>query len=447
MRIGGAPGKRVLLVGSGGREHALAWKLHQSPRLARLFAAPGSAAIAEFAQCLPGDPTRPDEILSLCREFDITCVVIGPEAPLAAGLSDALSAAGIPTFGPGRDAARLESSKSFAKSFMRRTGIATARCESFDHPARAQDAAARLEFPVVIKADGLAAGKGVRICHTRREAMETIQDFMVARRLGEAGRRVLFEERLTGLETTVMAFCDGKNLRVLPPSRDHKRLQDSGRGPNTGGMGAFAPAFIPTDIWNRIETDILQRTLRGLQEEKIDYRGILYWGLMLTPEGPKVLEFNVRLGDPEAQAVLPLLRTDLLDLVEATVEGSLDRTPLELRTGYCVTIVLASEGYPFEPRTGRAITGLSALAELPGTAAFHAGTARTPEGAWVTAGGRVLDIAATGETLEQARSAAYDAAGKVSFPGMQFRTDIASTAIQPPPTPAREQARPAGSNR
>ena len=416
----------VLIVGSGGREHALAWKLSRSPRAPKLYALPGSDAIAALAERLSGDPLDPAAVVKACKERAVELVVIGPEAPLAAGVADALRASGIKVFGPGTTAAQLESSKAFAKDFLKRHRIPTAAFEVYDDPARAADAAAELPLPLVVKADGLAAGKGVRVCKTRREAIAAVQDFMLGATLGEAGKRVVIEECLQGPELSVLVLLDGKTYGLLPAARDHKRLLDRDEGPNTGGMGAYAPVpDADAVLLARVDREVLRPVVAGLKADGFDYRGVLYVGLMLTPQGPKVLEFNVRFGDPETQAILPLLESDLLDIVEACAQGTLERVNLETKPGSSLCVVLASQGYPDKPATGRRITGLDSEPD-PNVVVFHAGTRKTTAG-WLTAGGRVLNVVATGADLPQAREKAYAAAARIAFDGMRYRKDVATT--------------------
>ncbi|PCI37375.1 MAG: phosphoribosylamine--glycine ligase [Elusimicrobia bacterium] len=397
---------RVLLVGSGGREHALAWSISKSPKLTKLYASPGSDAISEFAEIVSGD--RPD----------VDLVIIGPEVPLAEGLADQLRGEGILVFGPNKDAARLESSKSFAKEFMVRHQIPTARSKTVNSLQEGKAALAEFTNGVVVKADGLAAGKGVIVCATREEAEAALT--------AKPAECLVLEEYLEGPEVSLLGLCDGKRFLALPTSSDHKRLLDGDRGPNTGGMGVIAPA----PAWNeamraRVESEIIQPTLLGLAKDGLDYRGLLYIGLMLTPEGPKVLEYNCRFGDPETQAVLPLLQSDLLQALAAAAGGDLSGE--ELRASGCaVTVVLASEGYPSKPISGRLISGLD-LEEL----VFHAGT-RNNGDHWITNGGRVLGVTGLGETHAQARERAYHAANKINFDGRQMRSDIGAAL----PTPA-----------
>ena len=420
----------VLLVGSGGREHALAWKLAQSRKLTRLFAAPGSPGIGEYADCVPIAADDHAGLLRFCAESRIAFAVIGPEAPLAAGLADALWAAGVPVFGPKQAAARLESSKAFAKDFMARHGVPAARSAVFTDPAEALKALPAFGLPVVVKADGLAAGKGVRVCATAAEADAAVADFMEGDALGGAGKTLLLEEFLVGRETTLMGFCDGISFLALPPSSDHKRLLDDDKGPNTGGMGVIAPTpEVTPEVLERIRREVTDKVLLGLQADKIDYRGILYCGIILTAAGPKVLEFNVRFGDPETQAVLPLLGSDLLDLMDATVRGNLSRRRLRW-SGASVTVVLASEGYPGAPRSGRTISGLETETP-PDVFLFHAGI-KSEQGVWKTAGGRVLGVTAAGGSVAEARDKAYAAARSIRFDGMHYRKDIGATAVRVP---------------
>ncbi|MBI5201956.1 MAG: phosphoribosylamine--glycine ligase [Elusimicrobia bacterium] len=415
---------RVLVVGSGGREHALLWKLSQSPRKPELFAAPGSTAIGKLADCHGVDPLNGPAMVELCKELKIDLVIVGPEAPLAAGLADGLEAFNIPVFGPSQEAAKLESSKAFAKDFMKRHGIPTAGYESFTDAARAADAAAELELPLVVKADGLAAGKGVRVCASRREAIEAVQDFMTKGAVGEAGQRVVLEKCLKGREASVLALVDGERYQVLPACRDHKRLKDKDEGPNTGGMGAYSPLpDFDEKLLETVRREVLDKFVKGIRADKLKYRGVVFVGLMLTEKGPQVLEFNVRFGDPETQTLMPLLECDLLDLLESCAKGRLSAAPIPVKKGASVCVVLASEGYPEKPITNRRIHGIEgAEAELD-VLVFHAGTRRTAEG-WMTNGGRVLNVVATGPDLARASTRAYAGARCVDFEGVHYRKDI-----------------------
>ncbi len=420
-----SPKLNVLIIGSGGREHALAWKCGQSPLLNKLFAIPGSDAIAALAECAPLDALNFDQIKAFCQEKKIGLVIVGPEGPLASGLADALRASGLKVFGPNQAAARLEYSKAFAKEFMRRHAIPTAGFEVFREAFRARSAAEAKRLPLVIKADGLAAGKGVFVCKTTNEALGAVTELMDAKSLGAAGKTLLIEDCLTGPELSLLFFCDGKDYRLLPSSRDHKRLKDNDEGLNTGGMGVFAPAPVDAKTMGRIKTEILDRIIMGLAAEKLDYRGLLYAGLMLTPEGPKVLEFNCRFGDPETQALLPLLESDLLELALACAAGKLAETQVETKPGACVSVTLASPGYPESSTKGLPISGLEELQDSKDVMIFHAGTKKNGRN-WVTNGGRVLGVTALGSDLTQARDKAYAAVDKIHFEGMQHRTDIAS---------------------
>ncbi len=418
----------VLLIGSGGREHALAWKLAQSPRLVRLYAAPGSDALAQYAERVDIRADDAPALSAFCKEKVVDLVVVGPEDPLAAGLADALRRAGALVFGPGRSAARLEASKSFAKDFMSRHGVPTARWETHEDPREAKRALDHFPGGVVVKADGLAAGKGVRVCRSRAEAEAALDDILVKRAHGAAGASVVLEELLEGPEVSLMGFCDGKRFLPLSPASDHKRLLDGDQGPNTGGMGVTAPTphLADAELPHLLKA-VVARVLAGLGVDGLEYRGLLYCGLMLTETGPKVLEFNCRFGDPETQAVLPLLDADLLTLCELTAKGAL---PAEAPGwhGAAVTVVLASEGYPAAPVAGRQITGLAEAASRPGVLVFHAGTTRE-EGIWRTSGGRVLGVTGVGADLLEARQRAYAAAELIQFEGRQMRRDIGKVSV------------------
>ncbi|HEY5578383.1 MAG TPA: phosphoribosylamine--glycine ligase [Acidimicrobiia bacterium] len=415
---------RVLLVGSGAREHALAWKLVGSHRLRHLICIPGNPGMAELGEIIDTvAPTDIAGIAAVASSQKVDLVVIGPEAPLAAGLVDALTEGGIAAFGPSRAAARLESSKAFAKELMGRAGVTTASAAVFHDPGPAADYLRSRSGPYVVKADGLAGGKGVVVTDDRSEALAWV-DHCLAGGLGDAGRTVLLEDYLVGPELSVFAACDGKDAVLLAPARDYKRLFDDDRGPNTGGMGCYSPVDLPQWLMAEALEAVVRPVLGTLAEEGTPYVGFLYVGLVLTDEGPKVLEFNVRLGDPEAQVVLPRLGADLLDLILACLEGSIGGVELVWSSGAAVGVVLASEGYPGPPTTGARITGVQEAVAVPGCTVFQAGTAR--RGARLeTAGGRVLTVVGMGETVAEARSATYRAASHISWPGMQFRTDIA----------------------
>lgn len=412
----------VLIIGSGGREHALAWKIAQSPRLTRLFVAPGNGGTGENVPIPVGDS---DRLVAFAKEAQVDLTVVGPETPLAEGLVDRFQAEGLRIFGPMRAAARLESSKAFAKAFMTRHGIPTARYAIFRDYHAALRHLLTVDTPVVIKASGLAAGKGVIVPDGPDEAEDALRQIMVERVFGAAGDAVVIEERLSGIEASLLAFCDGKTIVPMPPAQDHKRLLDGDRGPNTGGMGAFAPSpACPPALVAQITRTILQPAVDGLRAEGTPYVGVLYAGLMLTAAGPNVLEFNCRFGDPETQAILPLLDSDLLDILEACVEGRLSEIDVRWREGACACIVLASGGYPNRYEKGHPITGLGAAAALPGVALFHAGTRREASGQLLTDGGRVLGVTAVGDSLEQAIARAYAAAAQIQFKDMHYRGDI-----------------------
>ncbi len=418
----------VLLVGAGGREHAMAWTLAQSPKLTKLYAAPGNPGMAALAECVSLRPEDHAALAAFCREKGVDLVLVGPEAPLAAGLTDDLLAAGVKVFGPTKAAAQIEASKVFAKHFMARHGIPTARYAVFRRHAEAVRFLETVDYPIVIKASGLAAGKGVILPASKEEALAALEAVMVRREFGAAGEEVVIEERLSGPEVSLMAFCDGRRAVAMLPAQDHKRLLDGDRGPNTGGMGAYAPAPVcPPEMVDEIVETVLQPAVSGLRLEGAPFVGVLYAGLMLTERGPQVLEFNCRFGDPETQAVLPLLESDLLDLALACAEGRLNEAEIRWRRGAAVCVVLASAGYPAAPETGKPIHGLDALPE--DVLCFHAGT-KSVDGRIVTAGGRVLGLTARAATLREAVEKAYRAVEKVEFEGRQYRRDIAVSGLR-----------------
>jgi phosphoribosylamine---glycine ligase len=419
---------RVLLVGSGGREHALAWKLAQSPRLAELHAAPGNPGIGRLATLHPVPLTDLEGITELAAGLAPDLVVVGPEAPLAAGLADRMAEAGLLCFGPTASAARLESSKAFAKTVMQTAGVPTARATVCDTVAAAQAAIAESGGRVVIKADGLAAGKGVTVCDSAAEAEEAAEACLVGGEFGQAGRRVLVEERLEGDELSLLALCDGERVLALDPARDYKRARDGDHGPNTGGMGAFSPVpCVDADMVEEVLATAHRPVVNELARLGIPFRGCLYAGLMLTADGPRVIEFNVRFGDPEAQAILPRLDADLLDLLHRAATGSLKGATAAAAAEACVSVVVAAEGYPEAPAAGGAISGVAAAEAVEGVTVFHAGTAER-DGALVAAGGRVLNVTATGRDFAEARSRAYAAVDLIQLEGSMHRTDIAVTA-------------------
>ncbi len=421
----------VLVVGSGGREHALAWKLRQSPEVGRLYVAPGNAGTAALAENLPVAAEDIEGLLAAASERRVDLTVVGPEAPLAAGLSDRFASEGLAVFGPSQRAAQLESSKVFAKDLMARHGIPTAAYCTFRGYEEALAHVQAASYPLVVKASGLAAGKGVTVCHSAAEAEGALRRAMVEREFGAAGDEVIVEECLTGQEASVLAFTDGHTVRPMVVAQDHKPLLDGDRGPNTGGMGSYAPApIVGPELLGEITATILHPTIDGLRAEGILYRGVLYAGLMLTERGPRVLEFNVRFGDPETQAILPLLESDLLPVLLACLDGTLDRVDLRWSSRHCLCVVLASPGYPGRYPKGLPISGLEEAAALPDTVIFHAGTS-LEEGRVVTSGGRVLGVTALGDTLPEAARRAYEAVGRVHFEGMQYRRDIGARAMAP----------------
>ncbi|MDQ4005131.1 MAG: phosphoribosylamine--glycine ligase [Actinomycetota bacterium] len=420
---------RILLVGGGGREHALAWALSRSPEVGQLIAAPGNAGIAEFAECVPASAEDVKAIMDLADRGRPDLVVVGPEAPLVAGLVDELEARGIRAFGPGRAGARIEGSKVWAKALCREAGIPTAEAETFTDIAEAEGYLASLQPPYVVKAEGLAAGKGVTVATSPEQAAAALRASLVEGAFGEAGRRVLIEEHLSGPEVSALALTDGETVIPLAFAQDFKRVGDDDDGPNTGGMGAYSPVpVVEEETRKRIEEDVLHPTVAALRRRGIDYRGVLYAGLMLTSEGPKVLEFNARFGDPETQAILPRLDSDLAPLLLATAEGRLGERAVSWRDDACVTAILASGGYPGEYRTGIPIAGIEDASALDGVTVFHAGTALDGDGRVTTAGGRVLAVSALGKDLAAARERAYEAVSRIRFDGMHHRTDIAKEA-------------------
>ncbi|MBN1439707.1 MAG: phosphoribosylamine--glycine ligase [Anaerolineales bacterium] len=424
---------KVLLVGSGGREHALAWKLAQSPQLKALYIAPGNAGTAGLRAegaviaNLPVDAMDGEGLAAAALERKIDLAVIGPEAPLAAGLADTLRAKGFAVFGPSRTAAEIESSKVFAKEFMARRHIPSAKFSVFREYEKALAYVRDLERPVVIKADGLAAGKGVILPENPAQAEAALHQIMVEKIFGGAGERVVLEEKLSGPEVSLFAFTDGVTIQSTVPAQDHKRVFDRDRGPNTGGMGAYAPVPVCAPAMaEKIARDVLQAAVDGLREEGRPFAGVLYGGLMLTSDGPKVIEFNCRFGDPEVQVILPLLESDLLEILAACAVGKLKDVAIRWSKGAAACVVLASKGYPGKYAVGCPISGLEE--SRPNSFVFHAGT-KTQDGQTVTAGGRVLCVTGWGENIEQALKSAYTAVGPIRFDGMHYRKDIGRRAV------------------
>ena len=413
----------ILVIGSGGREHALCWKIKQSPKVHKLYCAPGNGGIAQIAQCVPIGVEDIDGLLQFAFEKRIDLSVVGPEAALVKGIVDVFTKKGLKIFGPSQEAAQLEGSKVFSKEFMRRRNIPTAAYKVFDQPQAALAFLSKAQFPLVVKADGLAAGKGVYVCPNLKEAQTAVDDIMVRKVFGAAGDRVVIEECLVGQEASVLAVCDGKHFFVLPTAKDYKRIFDEDRGPNTGGMGTFSPnPLVSAQVLDQIIARIIEPAVRGMYQEGMPFRGVLYAGIMLTSEGPKTLEFNVRFGDPETQCLLPRLKSDVVDILLASCEGRLDELKVKWDERACVCVVIASGGYPGKYRDGFPITGLD-TANSEDTVVFHAGT-KNDGGAIVTNGGRVLGITSCGAALSKARVKAYEALAHIEFEHMFFRRDI-----------------------
>jgi phosphoribosylamine---glycine ligase len=421
---------KVLIVGGGGREHALAWKLQQSPRVGTIFCAPGNAGTEELGENVPIQPNDSSGLVRFAKENQIGLTVVGPDDPLAAGLVDEFQKENLRIFGPDKSAARLEASKVFAKRLMRSAGVPTAMAGVFDDSRKACGFAEKLRYPVVIKADGLAAGKGVVVAFDAAHATEAITDMIDRGRFGAAGARVLIEEFLEGWECSLHVLVADERYQVLGTACDHKRLFDGNKGPNTGGMGACSPAAAwQAGLEKQFDEKIMQPLIRGLREEKIHFSGLLFPGLMVTDQIARVLEFNCRFGDPETQVILPRLKGDLLPLLEATIDGRIDEVQIELDERAAVTVVMASAGYPGNVQAGKKITGLDECARMEGVQVFHAGT-RRENGEIVSSGGRVLSVTALGDTMAAARTLAYAAVGKIQFEGCHFRRDIALVAVE-----------------
>jgi len=422
----------ILVVGGGGREHALAWKVAQSPRVARVYVAPGNAGTAREEALVNVAITDIGELVRFAQTSEIALTIVGPEAPLAAGIVDAFRDASLPIFGPTQAAAQLESSKDFAKAFMERHGLPTAQYRTFTDPAAAHAYVAERGAPIVVKADGLAAGKGVVVAATTAEADAAIDAMLVGNTMGAAGARVVIEDFLEGEEASFIVMVDGRHVLPLASSQDHKRLQDGDRGPNTGGMGAYSPAPIVTPAMHaRIMREIIVPAVNGMAADGLPYTGFLYAGVMIDASGkPSVLEFNCRLGDPETQPIMTRLKSDLVELVLRALDGSLDTVEAEWDRRAALGVVLAAAGYPDSPRKGAVITGLERVSEEshPGVHVFHAGTSEA-SGQVVVSGGRVLCVTALGDSLRQAQRAAYGAVSEIQFDGMQLRTDIGHRAL------------------
>lgn len=422
----------ILLLGSGGREHAIAASLARSPKCDTLYVAPGNGGTAGVGVNVDLDPVDGAAVVNFATQHNVGLVVVGPEAPLVAGVADDVRAAGIPCFGPGKSGARMEGSKTFSKQFMERHGIPTAAYRAFDQEEPAANYV-RERFSggcnlLVVKADGLAAGKGVIVASSADEALDAVHECFSGH-FGAAGASVVIEDGLTGPECSLLVFTDGKTMRPMAAAQDHKRAYDGDKGPNTGGMGCYSPVPIVSAAEHDEMVADMQRAVDGLAKEGIDYRGVLYGGFMLTPEGPRVLEFNARFGDPETQVILPRLRTDLVDVMLAVANGTLDEVDLAWSDSWALTVVLASEGYPASYQKGFPITGIADAEALDGVSVYHAGTAVDEKGVVRTAGGRVLDVTATGPTFADARDLAYRAAKMITFEGCWMRTDVGVRAL------------------
>lgn len=416
---------KVLIVGSGGREHALAWKIAQSPRVEKLYCAPGNAGISQYAECVAIGAMEFEKLADFAEENEIGLIVVGMDDPLVGGIVDVFEARGLRVFGPRKNAAILEGSKAFSKDLMKKYGIPTAAYENFDDPKAAlQYLETEAKFPIVLKADGLALGKGVLICQNLEEAKAGVRTIMEDRQFGAAGNRMVVEEFMTGREVSVLSFVDGKTIRCMTSAQDHKRAGDGDTGLNTGGMGTFSPSpFYTEEVEAFCEKHIFQPTVDAMAAEGRPFKGIIFFGLMLTPEGPRVLEYNARFGDPEAQVVLPRMKNDIVDVFEACIDGTLDRIDLQFEDNACVCVVLASAGYPVKYEKGLEIRGLEKFQGRDDCFVFHAGTA-FKDGKIVTNGGRVLGVTAKGKTLKEARANAYEAVKWVDFDNKYCRNDI-----------------------
>ena len=417
-------GLKVLIIGSGGREHAIAWKVAKSPRVEKIYCAPGNAGIGEIAECVPIGAMEFDRLADFAAGHAVDLTVVGMDDPLVGGIVDVFEERGLKVFGPRKNAAILEGSKAFSKDLMKKYGIPTAAYERFDNPEDALRYIETAKLPIVLKADGLALGKGVLICMTREEAEAGVRTLMIDRQFGSAGDCIVVEEFLTGREVSVLSFVDGNVCRIMTSAQDHKRAYDNDEGPNTGGMGTFSPSpFYTEEIDRYCREHIYQPTVDAMRQEGRPFKGVIFFGLMLTPDGPKVLEYNARFGDPETQVVLPRMKNDIVDVFEACVDGRLDEINLEFENNAAVCVVLASEGYPLHYEKGYRIEGCESFTGEDGCFCFHAGTKRDGE-AIVTNGGRVLGITALGSDLKEARARAYEATKRISFTGKYMRGDI-----------------------
>ena len=415
---------KVLIVGGGGREHAIAASVAGSKRADKIYCAPGNAGIGQIAECVPIGAMEFDKIVAFAKEKEIDLTIVGPDDPLVGGLTDELEAAGLRVFGPRKNAAILEGSKAFSKDLMKKYHIPTAAYETFDEPQEALAYLKTAKMPVVLKADGLALGKGVLICNTLEEAAAGVKTIMEDKKFGAAGNRMVVEEFMTGREVSVLSFVDGRTIRIMSSAQDHKRALDGNQGLNTGGMGTFSPSpFYTKEVDAFCQEHIYQATVDAMAAEGRPFQGIIFFGLMLTENGPRVLEYSARFGDPEAQVVLPRMKNDILDVIDACIDGTLDKVELQFEDNAAVCVILASEGYPLSYEKGFSVRGLERFEKADGYYCFHAGTKRTEEGI-VTNGGRVLGVTALGTTLQEARANAYAAAGWVDFDNKYMRKDI-----------------------
>lgn len=416
---------KILIVGGGGREHAIAWKLAKSPKVEKLYCAPGNAGIAEVAECVNIGVMEFDKLVAFAKEHAIDLTVVAPDDPLAAGAVDAFEAAGLRAFGPRANAAILEGSKAFSKDLMKKYGIPTAAYETFNDPEKALAYLETAKMPIVLKADGLALGKGVLICKDLEEAKAGVKTLMMDKQFGSAGDEIVIEEFMTGREVSVLSFVDGKTIKIMTSAQDHKRAKDGDQGLNTGGMGTFSPSpFYTPQVDAFCREHIYQKTVDAMKTEGREFKGIIFFGLMLTADGPKVLEYNARFGDPETQVVLPRMKNDLVDLFEACIDGTLDQIDLEFEDNAAVCVVLASAGYPEHYEKGFEIRGLENFKDRDGYYVFHAGSKFDEQGRVVTNGGRVLGVTATGTNLKEARANAYKATEWIDFDNKYMRHDI-----------------------
>lgn len=416
---------KILIVGSGGREHAIAWKVAQSPKAEKIYCAPGNAGIAEYAECVDIRAMEFEKLVAFAKEKEIDLTIVGMDDPLVGGIVDAFEAEGLRVFGPRKNAAILEGSKAFSKDLMKKYGIPTAAYETFDDPEAALSYLETARFPIVLKADGLALGKGVLICNTPEEARDGVRQIMQDKKFGCAGNQMVIEEFMTGREVSVLSFVDGKTIKTMASAQDHKRAKDGDQGLNTGGMGNFSPTpFYTPEIDAFCQKYIFQPTVDAMAAEGRPFKGVIFFGLMLTADGPKVLEYNARFGDPEAQVVLPRMKNDMVDVVEACIDGTLDQIDLEFTDEAAVCVVLASDGYPVSYEKGFPIRGLENFKGKEGCYVFHAGTKFDGQGQIVTNGGRVLGVTALGADLKEARANAYKAVELVDFDNKYFRHDI-----------------------